>query len=111
MKTNSWVFSIVRVKFPIHWKIQQGSNLLAMLNESEVHNRIPDTQNENQSTSHMNTDHPANPPSDGMDFLTPASILFPKAGTDQGPPKEPLAVLILLPEQDKSCFQVCARHK
>lgn len=48
MKTNSWVFSTVRVKFPIHWKIQQGSNLLATLNESEVHNRIPDTQSENQ---------------------------------------------------------------
>lgn len=59
----------------------------------------------------MNTDHPANPPHDGMHFLTPAIILFPKAWTDQGPPKEPLAALIFLQEQDKSCFQLCARHE
>lgn len=61
MKTNSqgFFFSIVRVKFPIHWKIQHGSGLLAMLNKSEVHNRIPDTQSEKANTK----PHEHRPPS------------------------------------------------
>lgn len=59
MKTNSWDFfsPTVRVKFPIHWKIQHGSSLLSMLN-TEVHNRIPDTESKKQNTSHMSTRPP-----------------------------------------------------
>lgn len=51
MKTNSWDFFFpptVRVKFPIHWKIQHGSSLLSMLN-TEVHNRIPDQKVKNKT--------------------------------------------------------------
>lgn len=63
MKTNSWFFHIKEtVKFPIHCKIQQSSNLLAMPSNSEVNNSISDTQSENPNTSHTNTHHFTNPP-------------------------------------------------
>lgn len=102
MKTKLSFFHIKEtVTFPIHWKIQQSRSSLAISNNSEGHqdNSIPATPIKHQNTSHMNMDHPTNPPglspNDGMDFPTSASALFPKRCAEQDLSQgEPLAAML-----------------